>query len=134
MALYNSCADCRQKCCKTGPGPYKVLEPEDYLENFGDTAAYNTKCKHLTASGRCSVWKTADFPAACRVYVCQSRRYTKEELRDINCIVALDEGYDDYGCLDCKAQYVLYRSPFEVECEICGCKWTWARVEPHEEI
>ena len=81
--MINSCKDCKSVCCKTGPGPYDALPPREYLDNFGDISAYNTKCMALSNEGGCNLWGTPQFPIECRVYVCQTRSFTKKELSDI---------------------------------------------------
>jgi hypothetical protein len=55
--LIDSCADCKSICCQTGPGPYKRVTPEEYLENFGTTDNYNKECGALF-DGKCNLWGT----------------------------------------------------------------------------
>ena len=124
--LVDSCSECQQVCCKTGPGPYKILSPEDYLENYNLTEAYNTKCAALTSRGRCSVWGTKDFPIACRVHVCTNRKFTKEELWKI-------EQVEDRACSNCGASYVLLYHDKKLghwieECENCRHNFGWEKV------
>ena len=119
--MITSCKDCEVPCCATGPGPHKNLAPEEYLENFGDVAAYNTKCIALTAEGSCNLWGTADFPQACRVYVCQTRSYTKEELLKIDKVI-------DRECPSCSSRWLLRNfsgKDYEDICEVCGYQSRW---------
>ena len=85
--MIDSCKDCKSICCKTGPGPFEELEPEDYLDNFGTTDSYNTKCSALDKDDKCELWGTSDFPLECRTYVCQNRSFSKEELDTLNKLV-----------------------------------------------
>lgn len=126
--MIKSCRQCQKKCCKTGPGPYKKLPPEEYLENFGHTDAYNTQCEALTDNGMCSIWKSPEFPIECRTYVCQSREYSQEELDTIENVI------EDMECLKCERPYVLITGDgkdsdgnpwYSYECEGCGYEWTW---------
>jgi len=119
--LYKSCQECEQKCCKTGPGPYKTLSVEDYLENFSLSEAYNTRCKNLSLSGKCKAWGTDKLPIECRVHVCTSRSFSKKELATINKVT-------DFSCAMCHAQYILEHENFVGECEVCEHKWKWAQV------
>lgn len=123
--LYKSCKECKQKCCMTGPGPHKVLTPKKYLENFGTTDSYNTKCESLTKAGNCKLWKTPKFPTACRTHICTSREFSKQEIDTINLIF---DTTDTHGCPKCKGGYVIYHNKMLTECEICGFKWRWRRI------
>jgi len=119
--MIKSCEECEVPCCQTGPGPHQNVAPEDYLENFGDHASYNTKCIALTAEGACNLWGTSDLPMACRVYVCQSKSYTKLELEQI------DEVFER-ECPNCGSEWL--RGRFEGKnyidiCEMCGYEASW---------
>jgi len=107
--MITSCQECGVPCCQTGPGPYKNISPEDYLENFGDHSSYNTKCIALTEEGKCNLWGTTDLPMACRVYVCQTKQYSKIELQHIDEV-------------------------FERECPTCGCEWLRGKFQGKEYI
>ena len=86
-ALVSSCSDCKTKCCKFGPGPYKRLPPHEFLENYGSIDGYNTRCNKLTNSGKCKLWGTPVLPIECRIFVCQNKKFTKKELKSISDIV-----------------------------------------------
>ena len=121
--MISSCSDCEVPCCQTGPGPHKNLPPDDYLENFGDAEAYNTKCIALTADGGCNLWGTPDFPHACRVYVCQTRSYTKDELEKIDEVI-------DRECPNCKSPWMVGKfisKDYHDSCEICGYLGKWKK-------
>ena len=121
--MINNCADCKQKCCQTGPGPHKLLSPEDYLENFNTVESYNTKCAALDNNGNCSVWGTNDFPIECRTHVCTNRSFTERELSDI-------ENVFDRECSNCNASYVLMLENdgrFTEYCENCGHAFDWVK-------
>ena len=113
----SSCSDCVDKCCETGPGPYKVLKPLKYLENYSVSESYNTKCEGLTRSGKCKYWNTSKLPAECRAYVCTKRSFTKKELEVMSTVC------EDYSCNNCNSQYLLVykeNGHWVHECEICG--------------
>jgi len=121
--MISSCKECEVPCCQTGPGPHKNITPEDYLENFGDIASYNTKCMALTAEGACNLWGTPDLPMACRVYVCQSKSYSKEEL------IKIDEVFDR-ECPTCGCEWVrgTYQGKIYHDiCEVCGYTGKWTK-------
>ena len=125
--LVKSCSECKQICCKHGPGPYKLLTPEAYLENYNTTDAYNTQCAALTKDGRCSVWGTADFPIECRTHVCTNRIFTSIELSTIDCV-------DERVCEQCGASYTLLfeganDNEYIVECESCGYEYKWIKEQ-----
>lgn len=80
--MINSCVECKSKCCQTGTGPHKLVSPEEYLDNFGYASAYNMKCKHFV-NGKCNIWGTKHLPVDCRIYVCQTRLFNKNELEII---------------------------------------------------
>jgi hypothetical protein len=120
--MISACKDCEVPCCKTGPGPYTSVPPEDYLENFGSADAYNTKCVALSAEGSCTNWGTPEFPMACRNYVCQTRSYTKNELSTIADVI-------ERSCPVCKCDWMIggYKGKeYHDVCEVCGydCKWS----------
>lgn len=119
--LVNSCFECKSVCCKHGPGPYRSLPPEDYLENFSTTEAYNTKCMALGDDNKCTLWGTKDFPHVCRTHVCNQRIFTKEELKKI-------EEVDDRECPNCGCEWTLnYKKGknWYHECEACGHLIQW---------
>lgn len=130
--MIKSCSECKVKCCKTGPGPYEVLPPEEYLENFGTTDAYNTKCQELKPNGMCGIWGTPDFPLECRTYVCQTRKYSKEELDHI------DAFQEDLECETCGSALIYAKEvkdsvdddhtvgrTWTLICETCGQTDEW---------
>lgn len=121
----SSCKECKDKCCETGPGPYKALKPLKYLDNYGTCESYNTKCEGLTRSGKCKYWGTNTLPSECRSYVCQTRSYTKKELKAIEMVC------DDYACENCEAQYLLvYKKDgaWVHDCEICGLSVVYTAI------
>lgn len=127
--MIKSCAECTSKCCKTGPGPYKKLSPEEYLEVFGLSDAYNKACKHHNLkTGHCNVWGTPGLPIECRTYVCQTREYSDLELDTI------DNIEEDYECEGCGSSYMINDSPegndelFIVKCEICNHTNKWRKI------
>lgn len=125
--MVKNCASCKTKCCKTGPGPYRSLPAKKYLERFGDAGAYNTKCENLK-KGKCSVWKTPDFPVECFIYVCQTRTYTKDELKKIESVDSWD------SCPRCKTDYHLTKwikkdKKYKLECPSCEYEWEWATTK-----
>ena len=80
--MIDSCNDCKVKCCSVGPGPYDIVSPEIFLYHFGEHDVYNKKCSAFV-SGKCIRWGTDLLPYECRVYVCSSRSFTKDELKAI---------------------------------------------------
>lgn len=113
----SSCKDCKDKCCETGPGPYKIVKPSKYLDDFGMSESYNTKCEGLTRSGKCKYWGTNKLPVECRSYVCTSRNFTKKELEVMEMVS------EDYSCNNCNAKYLLInyeKGHWIHKCEICG--------------
>lgn len=123
--MISSCKDCKSKCCRTGPGPWKPVPAYDYLDSFGNPEAYNTKCENFKG-GKCSVWKTKDFPTECLTYVCQSRKFTKEELARINSVEDFD-ACDKCGTEHHYTTYTYKGGRTYMECPTCGHKWTWFR-------
>ena len=123
--MIKSCTDCKTKCCKTGPGPYKIRKVDTYLDNFGTPENYNTKCEHFTRSGKCRVWGTRDLPLECRTYVCTNRQYSKKEMDVI-------KQTDDWNsCGKCKTPYARFLGgkKWKWECVNCGHKWSWKLIE-----
>lgn len=122
--MIKSCKNCKNKCCQTGPGPHVEVESEEYLENFGTAEAYNTKCVELTDCGKCNAWGTNSLPSACRVYVCQNREYSDDELETINHVTE----QEDFPCPNCGSVVYLYFEEKEdlCECEACRYKWYWS--------
>ena len=123
--MINSCEKCTTPCCRTGPGPYRNVSPEEYLENFSTSEAYNTKCIGLTDDGKCNLWLTPDLPIECRNYICQTRSYSAEELKKI------DEVQDDRTCPNCKCNWMLgfWEGSFYYDtCEVCGYTIKWQRI------
>lgn len=125
--MISSCADCKTKCCKTGPGPYKTLKVREYLENFCYPDSYNTRCEHLSKSGKCKIWQTPEFPTECRTHVCQHRKYSKQELKDIDNTVDLSDYHKSFKC-PCNSNYVIYISLRKAICECCGITFEWNRI------
>lgn len=82
--MIKSCQECKTKCCKNGPGPYKPLPFNEWFDKAVTYNGYNTKCENFNEeSGNCDVWSTPQLPLACIVYVCGMREYSKEELENI---------------------------------------------------
>jgi len=135
MMLYKSCAECEQKCCKCGPGPYKTVSVTEYLGNFGTSDNYNRKCENMGKGGKCKLWKTPRFPTECRTYVCTSRRFSVEELELIEKIHDVtDMGEESgYKCIKCESNYVIevYTSSkrFTYRCEACDHMWAWVKQD-----
>lgn len=120
--MINSCSECTSICCKHGPGPHVPLSPQEYLENFGTTDAYNTKCMALTDENKCSLWGTPSLPTECRTYVCQSKLFTKEQIKRINDV-------EERKCLNCGSEWTLMyettKGNWINECEVCDFKINW---------
>lgn len=125
MDLINSCLECKTVCCKHGPGPHLPLEPETYLENFGEPEAYNTKCIALTDDNECSLWGTPSLPVECRQYVCHVKNYTEEELDTIDDIVERE-------CPNCGCKWQILTAQkgndWVEECEVCGHRLKWKGI------
>jgi hypothetical protein len=121
--MIKSCADCKTRCCKTGPGPYTKLSAQDYLEVFGETEGYNTRCENLSNSGKCRVWGTKDFPVECRIYVCQTRSYSAKEINAIKKIT------DEEVCISCRTPWVIDHGRNNYECENCGSEWNRSMIK-----
>jgi hypothetical protein len=111
-----------------GPGPHKILPPEEYLENFGTSDAYNTKCVAFSDEGKCNLWGTAEFPLACRTHVCNVKIFTKKELDDIE---RVDE---DRECPKCETPWMLgkwgdrKKTEWVDTCENCGHTHMWKKI------
>ena len=123
--MISSCSDCKSICCRTGHGPYKILKPLKYLENYSLPESYNTKCEGLTKLGKCKYWGTNELPAECRSYVCQNRSFTKKELK------IMDLVSDSYPCANCGTQWVLiYKTNGDWThfCEVCGHTKHWKTI------
>jgi len=121
--MISSCSECTVSCCQTGPGPHKSLPPDEYLENFGDSAAYNTKCIAFVPGVGCNLWGTPEFPQACRVYVCQTRSYTPQELKRISDVI-------DRECPSCGCEWLIgsyIGKEYHDSCEVCGHVTHWKR-------
>jgi len=117
-------SDCKQNCCKYGPGPYKVLTPEEYFQNFCYAQAYNTRCIHLTNRNKCKIWGTKNLPSECRSHVCHNKKYSKEELELLKCMI--DEDLTDYPCPTCGCKWYFFNEKKETFwCEICNTKWQY---------
>jgi len=81
--MINNCGDCKTNCCKSGPGPYKIVTAKEAVEHWGMTRSYNTKCQYLSRAGNCNVWGTSDLPIECATYVCHVREYSKKQINYI---------------------------------------------------
>lgn len=129
--MIKSCKSCRNSCCRTGPGPYTLVTPEEYLENFSTTDSYDTQCMALGEDGKCTLWGQTNFPVECRVHICTHREFSKLELETI------DQVDECRSCKKCEASYVLLvpQGPDEDDCdwlekcENCGYTFLWARKE-----
>jgi len=83
--MITSCQDCKTKCCKTGPGPYKRVPQHQYLKNFESHKNYNVACEHFDlVTEKCEVWNTPRLPRDCAQYVCHVRSYSEKELKEIS--------------------------------------------------
>jgi len=80
--MINNCKDCENKCCSAGPGPYTLVDPEVFLLNYGEHENYNKKCRHFI-NDKCDLWGIPRMPLECRIYVCQSRSFSIDELDEI---------------------------------------------------
>jgi len=77
-----SCSECTKNCCQWGPGPYKVIPMEAYIEGCDSVEGYNTQCEHFT-DGKCAIWGTDEHPLICRTWICNVRSYSDDELAAI---------------------------------------------------
>jgi len=131
LDLVKSCSDCPYNCCKIGPGPHKVLAPEEYLCGWSNPDGYNTKCEGLTKDGKCKYWGTNRLPIECRTHVCNNKIFTKAELEVIAGIST-----EQAPCDNCGALYLLGKSNgrngagriWWWECEVCGFKLEWTKT------
>jgi len=80
--MISSCKDCQTKCCSVGPGPYELIEAEQFLLNYGENDNYNKKCIAFM-HGKCTYWGKSRMPLDCKIYVCQVRSFSKLELNTI---------------------------------------------------
>lgn len=82
--MIKSCKECKTKCCKTGPGPYKKIPNYKYLKNFESHKNYNKACVNFDLdTEKCNLWGSYLLPLDCRVYVCHVREYSGKELQEI---------------------------------------------------
>jgi len=120
--MIKSCKDCKTKCCKTGPGPYKTYKVETYLGRFETAEGYNTKCENLMSNGNCKLWGTPRLPEECRIHVCTVRQFSKDELKKINQVT-------DFECDNCSSEWTRYlgkrNGNFHYLCEICDHRWKY---------
>jgi len=80
--MIDNCGDCKTKCCRAGPGPYKKMPPEMFLANYGEFENYNVQCEAFVDE-KCSLWGTPEMPLECRIFVCPTKTYTDLELNKI---------------------------------------------------
>lgn len=80
--MIDDCNDCESNCCKVGPGPYRLVDPEVFLENHGCFESYNMKCDRLI-NGKCIDWESDSLPLECKTFVCSSKKYTVGDLERI---------------------------------------------------
>ena len=82
--MISSCEECKTKCCKSGPGPFRDVSANDWLyQKQKGSKRYNTKCENFDLeTEQCTVWPNAPF--VCRVFVCGVRLYSRAELRRID--------------------------------------------------
>ena len=128
--MIKSCKQCKGNCCKTGPGPYKLLSPENYLENYSILESYNTRCMALSENNECRIWKTKELPVACRVHICTNKIFSAKERKDIESVVERE-------CVYCEAPWTLCENIstvyvdeiptelWEYHCEVCGKTYYW---------
>lgn len=85
--MISSCKECKTKCCRSGPGPYKSVDMRDWLlHTKRGSGRYNTKCQFFNEETElCNVWEIA--PNICKTYVCGVRTYTPKELEDIDKLI-----------------------------------------------
>ena len=83
--MIDNCGDCKTKCCRSGPGPYKKVSAHDWLHVLQGSEKYNSMCENLDQDkGICKEWNTGNVPIVCKTYVCGIRTYSKEELENID--------------------------------------------------
>jgi len=79
--MIKSCKECKTKCCKVGPGPYKTKPFDEFYSEAATHVGYNTVCENFDLDTElCRVWKTA-LPLECQVYVCHVKEYTDIDLK-----------------------------------------------------
>ena len=126
--MIKSCKKCTTPCCVTGPGPYAYVSPEEYIENFSLIEGYNTRCSALTETGKCSLWGTKHLPQECRVYICQTRSFSKDELKVINNVF-------ERTCPKCECVWMLgsqHEGLYVDKCEVCGFERIWDETVVYE--
>jgi len=120
--MISSCSECKNPCCKTGPGPWTAIPAEDYLDGFGTVAVYNKKCVALTDEGTCSYWKTPSLPVECRIHTCSLRTFSDDELSVIRNI-------QEFECENCGCEWIIRtyvgENQFRDTCEACGYVMRW---------
>lgn len=91
--MISSCAECKTPCCRSGPGPWKIVSKTDWLsQKQQGSKRYNTQCENLTVDNKCKVWET-ELPVVCATHVCGVRTYTEAELKNIDNILEEFEKY-----------------------------------------
>jgi hypothetical protein len=91
--MFKSCAECTNKCCKAGPGPYTKIPVKDWLYNNQGSDKYNKACEHFNLSTElCTVWGTLSHPWQCKVYMCSFKEYSALDLLKIDDIWQKVEG------------------------------------------
>lgn len=86
--MIKSCKDCKTKCCKSGPGPYKKVSAHEWLQEVQGSKKYNSMCENFDgATEQCKIWHSPELPVVCRTYVCGIREYSEEELRNIDIMI-----------------------------------------------
>ena len=125
--LVNSCSECANPCCKTGTGPFTVVDKDTYLENYGTHENWNKKCEGLQRNGKCRYWKTKQLPVACRTHVCTNRKFSAGELLEIAMVTPI-------ACPACDANYTMeYATDNHTihwrVCESCNYTEKWINAE-----
>lgn len=88
--MIDNCGDCKTKCCRSGPGPYRIVPPKAWLFKLQGSQKYNSMCANFDPEkGICKAWNTGDIPIVCKTYVCGLRTYSKEELEKIDYLLEL---------------------------------------------
>ena len=80
--MIKSCKECKDKCCKSGPGPYKKVSAQVFLGNFGEFENYNVECEAFV-NNRCAYWGSDLLPHECKVFICSQRSFTENEISKI---------------------------------------------------
>lgn len=119
----SSCTQCKTVCCKFGPGPYEVLEPEDFTGSWCDSGNYNTKCSGLADSGGCKYWNMPNLPMECRTFICQIRLFSKEELESVEKVLDEECPTCDRGWIDSKESKDGHS--YTRFCTVCGWEQEW---------